>query len=59
MVLAIVINLLNFQDETFFSILAATVLFVATSSTTQAQDEGAKEFAAYSGVLVSAHLALH
>ena len=34
-----------------FSILAATVLFVATSSTTQAQDEGAKEFAAYSAGL--------
>ena len=34
-----------------YSILAATVLFVATSSTIHAQDEGAKEFAAYSAGL--------
>tara|TARA_Y100000385_G_scaffold286427_1_gene348416 strand:+ start:223 stop:843 length:621 start_codon:yes stop_codon:yes gene_type:complete len=34
-----------------YSIFAATVLFVATSSTIHAQDEGAKEFAAYSAGL--------
>jgi len=34
-----------------YSILAATVLFVATSSTIHAQDDGAKEFASYSAGL--------
>ena len=37
-----------------FSILAATAMFVATSSIVQAQDDGAKEFAEYSaGVAIS------
>jgi hypothetical protein len=46
------IQTLKFSEmKKIFSILAATVLFVATSATTHAQDDGAKEFAAYSAGL--------